>query len=215
MRPQPPRRSTHITHSPLTRLVFDRWGDYGRPVLLLHGLAFDRTIWWPAAADLVMITSCTVIAVDLPGHGQSPPRDDYRPQRLARDLATLIDGLGLRRAPIVVGHGASSRLAAAFGQDYATHHLVTVDEPPAAARTLHDLVTTAGLDDVPPIYRPYAEPRTDVALLPAYESWLDQPPAHRNQPALTGGPRRRELSDKPFAQLTDPQAFAAQLRDLL
>jgi hypothetical protein len=36
MHPQPPRRTTH------TPFVYDRWGRYGRPVVLLRGLLFDR-----------------------------------------------------------------------------------------------------------------------------------------------------------------------------
>src|SRR5436190_14542510 len=103
MEPQPPLRTTHTTRSPKNILMYDRWGEFGRPVVLLHGLLFDRTMWWPAAADLAS-AHCTIVAPDLPGHGQSPPRDDYRLERIARDLARLVDSLGLHRAPILVGH---------------------------------------------------------------------------------------------------------------
>jgi len=76
MRPQPPLRTQHVAGNPKTLLVYDRWGSFGRPVVLLHGLLFDRTMWWPVAADLAATTSCTIVAPDLPGHGQSPLRDD-------------------------------------------------------------------------------------------------------------------------------------------
>jgi pimeloyl-ACP methyl ester carboxylesterase len=51
-----------------------------------------------------LATSCTVIAPDLPGQGASPDRADYSPERVARDLATLIHNLDLHRAPIIVAH---------------------------------------------------------------------------------------------------------------
>jgi pimeloyl-ACP methyl ester carboxylesterase len=213
MHPQPPRRTTHTTASPKNLLVYDRWGDVGRPVLLLHGLLFDRTMWWPVAAEL---TNCTVVAPDLPGHGQSPPRDDCRIERIAADLAGLVHALGLIRAPVVVGHAASALLAMAFADTYATHCVLTVDEPPADAAAIEDLTTTAGLHGVPEIYRPYVRPRADPALLRAYESWLAQPPTRRNQPAMAGpGASRVTGATGPFLHLTDPAGFAAELRDLL
>nr|BFE77364.1 hypothetical protein GCM10020092_106650 [Actinoplanes digitatis] len=127
---------------------------------------------------------------DLPGHGQSPPRDDCRVEDLAAQLAVLVHQLGLHRAPIVVGHASASRLAAAFAADHATHDLVTVDEPPVDATDVEDLIAAARPGDVPEHYQPYARPRTDPALLCAYGSWLHQPPARRNQPALAEPGRR-------------------------
>ncbi|GID95558.1 alpha/beta fold hydrolase [Amorphoplanes digitatis] len=213
MHPQPPLRTTHVAGNPTAMLMFDRWGQFGRPVLLLHGLLFDRTMWWPAAAALAG-PRCTVVAPDLPGHGQSPPRDDCRVEDLAAQLAVLVHQLGLHRAPIVVGHASASRLAAAFAAGHATHDLVTVDEPPVDATDVEDLIAAARPGDVPEHYQPYARPRTDPALLCAYGSWLHQPPARRNQPALAGRAGGRPPAG-PFAHLTDPDAFAAQLRELL
>jgi pimeloyl-ACP methyl ester carboxylesterase len=49
-----------------------RWSRYGRPVLLLHGLLFDRTMWWSVGVELAGV--CTVVASDLPGHADSMAR---------------------------------------------------------------------------------------------------------------------------------------------
>lgn len=215
MHPQPPLRTTHVTASPKNLLVYDRWGQFGRPVVLLHGLMFDRTMWWPVAAELAG-GACTVIAPDLPGHGQSPPRNDYSLEQIAADLAGLVDFLALHRAPVVVGHAASALLASAFADAYATHHVLTLGEPSAEASTIDDLATTDGLDTVPEALRPYAAPRTDRAPLRAYESWLAQPPTRRNQLAMAGRtPGRPSRPAGPLAHLTDPQGFAAELRALL
>jgi pimeloyl-ACP methyl ester carboxylesterase len=214
MHPQPPRRTTHVAGSPRSMLVYDRWGGFGRPVLLLHGLLFDRTMWWPLAAELAP-AACTVVAPDLPGHGDSPGREDCRLDDIARELAALVHRLGLHRAPVVVGHAASAPLAAAFAESYATHGLLTVDEPPSGTADVAGLVAAAGVDRVPEILRPYCRPRHDAALLEAYAGWLRHPHPRRTEPALAGRAASRPLPDGPFAPLTDPEGFAARLRSLL
>jgi pimeloyl-ACP methyl ester carboxylesterase len=140
-------------------LVYDRWGRYGRPVLLLHGLLFDRTMWWPVAAELATSTTCTVIAPDLPGHGDSPHRTDPDPAKLAADLAALVHRLDLQRAPILVGHAESGALAHAFGDRFAAHEILTVDD------------LGNGETEIPEHYRPYAQARVDPELSTAYENW--------------------------------------------
>src|SRR4051795_11357422 len=175
MQPQPPRRSTHASGGPKNLLVYDRWGAYGRPVLLLHGLLFDRTMWWPVAAELATASSCTVVAPDLPGHGQTPPRDDCAPERIARDLATLINNLDLHRAPVIVGHATAAPLAHTFAAAYATHHVLTLDEPAGSPTGVDDVIAAARVEEVPEFYRPYAQPREDPELLSAYASWLPSP----------------------------------------
>jgi pimeloyl-ACP methyl ester carboxylesterase len=207
MQPQPPRRSTHASGGPKTLLVYDRWGAYGRPVLLLHGLLFDRMMWWPVAAELATASTCTVVAPDLPGHGQTPPREDCSPSRIARDLATLINNLDLHRAPVIVGHATAAPLAHAFASAYATHHVLTLDEPAETPAGVDDVIAAARVSEVPEFYRPYAQPREDPELLAPYRSWLRKPTAEMvpaGRPALTR-----------FAHLADPEGFAAGLRDLL
>jgi pimeloyl-ACP methyl ester carboxylesterase len=214
MRPQPPRRSTHASGAPQSPIRFDRWGGGGRPVLLLHGLLFDRTMWWPVAAELAGV-DCSVIAPDLPGHGESPGRDDHRPERVAADLAALVHGLGLRRAPLVVGHATSAWLAAAFADAYAIHHLLTVDEPVGApAADLDAVLAIADPAAVPAAYRPFAQARRDPALLRSYASWWAGPPARRTVPAGPGG-SASPIAEGAFRHLTDPAGFAAEVRALL
>ena len=214
MEPQPPRRTTHTSGGPTHLLMYDRWGRYGRPVVLLHGLLFDRTMWWPVAAELA--TACTVVAADLPGHGQSPPRIDNSPDRIAADLATLVLNLGLHRAPVIVGHATSAWLATAFANAYATHHVLTIDEPDTDLTGVDDLIQAAHLEQVPEMYRPYAQPPHDPALLRAYDSWLAQPPTRRTQPAMAGSAANRPTApEQRFPHLTDPTEFAAELRGLL
>ena len=50
--------------------------DDGRPpVVLLHGLTFDRSMWRPALDELAGLDPRRrVLALDLPGHGESASR---------------------------------------------------------------------------------------------------------------------------------------------
>src|SRR4051812_19964954 len=82
----------------------------GVPVVLLHGLTFDRRSWDPVVDRLARDVLC--IAVDLPGHGQSGgsamPFDG-----LAALLRRHLDDLGVDR-PVVVGRSMSGGLAIAY-----------------------------------------------------------------------------------------------------
>jgi pimeloyl-ACP methyl ester carboxylesterase len=82
-------------------LAFDRTGT-GEPLLLLHGLGSARTTWDPLTAGLA--TDYDVLAVDLPGHGDSPalPRTEpATPARLAKTVAGLLEDLGLDRVHVM------------------------------------------------------------------------------------------------------------------
>lgn len=74
----------------------------GPALLLLHGIGSRGLSWWPVIDALA--PRFRLFVPDLRGHGDSdkPPAgyliDDY-----ARDLAGLIDALGLAR-PLIVGH---------------------------------------------------------------------------------------------------------------
>ena len=207
--PQPRRRTTHAYGTPKNLLVYDRWGGYGRPVVLLHGLLFDRTMWWPTAADLG--GSCTAVAVDLPGHGDSAAREHYHLDQLTHDLAMLISRLDLRRAPILVAHAEAAPIAGAFADRYATHAVISVG--PAAA-------TDAGLESVPQLYRQFAVLRDDRALRQAYLASMSRPSDRPRTAAPT--PARVRVREAPqahpdddrFPHLRDPAAFAAMLRGL-
>ncbi|AEV84076.1 homoserine O-acetyltransferase [Actinoplanes sp. SE50] len=192
MHPQPPRRTTHAHGTPHNRLVYDRWGRFGRPVVLLHGLFYDRTMWWPVAAELD--AGCAAVAVDLPGHGESAPRADL--SRLTEDLAALIRGLDLHRAPILVAHAGAARLARAFAEKYAVQHVLTVDDG-----------TDTDLSVVPAAYRQFAVPRRpDRAVTAAYREWAAVPVG-------AGHPASR--AEGTFPHLRDPAAFAALLHNLV
>ncbi len=80
-------------------LAHDRSGS-GEPLVLLHGFGSFRGVWRPVLPMLERERE--VIALDLPGFGDSPPDLDHpTPRRLAERVARFMDDeLGLDRAHV-------------------------------------------------------------------------------------------------------------------
>ena len=91
----------------MSGLAFDRAGS-GPPLVLLHPLGADRRVWRPVLP--LLEPQRDVIAVDLPGFGDSPPLASASPADLARGLIGLLDELGLR-APHVAGNSLGGWVA--------------------------------------------------------------------------------------------------------
>jgi pimeloyl-ACP methyl ester carboxylesterase len=212
--PMPPVRTSHVWCAPAGPWCYDLWGRHGRPVVLIPPVLFERTVWWPAAADLR--AHATVLAVDLPGNGQSAPREHYDPGELVDDLACLLHSLDLRQAPVVVGHGSSASLAELFAARYATHAVVTVDAPGTThPREVGSYLAGLHLDVLPPEYRDLVTPRRDPGLLSAYADCLSP-----GRPPGTGpgaAPWRHEVHNMGgrLAHLTEITRFVRDIRRLL
>jgi pimeloyl-ACP methyl ester carboxylesterase len=61
-------------------LAVDDVGDADArpPLVLLHGLTFDRTMWQPTLTELARIDpGRRALVLDLPGHGQSSGWESY------------------------------------------------------------------------------------------------------------------------------------------
>ncbi|MET7443587.1 alpha/beta fold hydrolase [Streptomyces sp. NPDC004082] len=97
-------------------LSYTRVGT-GEPLLLLHGIGHHRQAWDPVLH--ILAAERDVIAVDLPGFGESPAL----PVGLTHDLATMnaalsafCDALDLDR-PHVAGNSLGGLLALGLGRD--------------------------------------------------------------------------------------------------
>ncbi|GAA2697982.1 alpha/beta fold hydrolase [Actinoplanes palleronii] len=232
----PPLRTSHAWQGLQGRWCYDTWGRNGRPVVLLPAVLFGRELWWPLAAELR--PHATVIAVDLPGHRDSGDRRGrYTPDDLIDDLAGLIYSLGVRRAPVVVGHASSAALATLFATRYATHAVVTVDATvpadPATSAAIDGAAYLAALplDDIPAAFRSLAQPSDESGLLRAYQPCLDLTvtPApgtaalavHSSPPVSCPGAARhcwqQHIYHRPgrFAHLTDVRRLASDITTLV
>src|SRR5215831_1311307 len=76
----------------------------GQPVILIHGLYSSALMNWqmPGTVDLLS-RNYQVIALDLPGHGQSDRPQDQAAYgtELVEDITRLLDHLEIKRAHIV------------------------------------------------------------------------------------------------------------------
>ncbi|OAH16128.1 alpha/beta fold hydrolase [Streptomyces jeddahensis] len=105
------------SHGPRTvSLAYTRVGA-GEPLLLLHGIGHHRQAWDPVID--ILATERDVIAVDLPGFGESPAL----PDGLAYDLSTVVPALGSLctaleiERPHVAGNSLGGLLALELGRE--------------------------------------------------------------------------------------------------
>lgn len=130
----------------------------GRPLLLIHGLGGTRQTWRHVVGPLAR--THTVLAPDLPGHGESaPPAGDYSLGAHAAALRDLLVALGHTGAT-VVGHSLGGGIAMQFAYQFPdrTHRLALISSgglgaelsPMLRAATLPGAaVITGGLGKLP------------------------------------------------------------------
>ena len=97
-------------------VAYDRAGS-GEPLVLLHGLGGSRRIWAPVIERLA--AERDVVAVDLPGFGESPPLPDgvrASAANLGAAVAELCDELELRR-PHLAGNSLGAWAALEMAKD--------------------------------------------------------------------------------------------------
>lgn len=130
-------------------LAYDRSGQ-GPPLVLLHPLGADRRVWDPIVDRLR--DHRELIAIDLPGFGESPVFDRVpTPRALAAVVAEQLRDVGIER-PHVAGNSLGGWIALELG-------LV------GAARTVTG-IAPAGLWPGPLTPKPVIAHRLAAALLP-------------------------------------------------
>ena len=101
----------------------------GSAVVLLHGLACGKRVWFHQIRALR--NRFRVIAYDQRGHGETdapPVATDYSGGHLARDLVGVLDALKIERAAIVgFSLGGGPALALAASKPERVSHLVLAD----------------------------------------------------------------------------------------
>ena len=175
-----------------------------RPVLLLvHGMAGSSTTWrevMPALAERY-----TVIAPDLPGHGESDkPRQDYSLGAHANVLRDLLIALGIDHAT-VVGHSLGGGVAMQLAYQH----------PQLCERLV--LVASGGLGhDVSWMLRALAFPGVEYltpVLFPSFVRSAGNAISRRLRSLGLRAPRVEEQW-RSYVSLTDPETRHAFLRTL-
>ena len=168
-----------------------REAGLGPPVLLIHGVGLNADAWEPQIVTLS--ARRRVIAVDLPGHGQSDPLpdaaglDDY-----VAPIVGLIDALGLSPVP-VVGHSMGALIALGLALDH--------------AEKIAALVTLNGVYCRDPLARSAVELRAAQLTGGAFEV---AGPIARWYPDDPNGALARRTAD--WLHAVDPGSYAAAYR---
>jgi pimeloyl-ACP methyl ester carboxylesterase len=95
--------STFISHRRTVatasgEIAYTEWGT-GPAAVFVHGVGTSGVLWRNAIERLSDTTRC--IAVDLPGHGASPAREDPTVQAMAQAVIDLCAALGLEQVDLV------------------------------------------------------------------------------------------------------------------
>jgi pimeloyl-ACP methyl ester carboxylesterase len=195
----------------------------GEPVLLLvHGWGGDSRVW-----DPIPFTGCRTVAVDLRGHGRSPPPDGgYRPTDLAGDLAQLL--ARLRVPPVVaVGHSMGAQVVTALAVEHPAlvAALVVIDPAYGAdareargfgarlaqLRTEGAAAAVRQLGTLPPAVRDQLLATAGLVLAACYAGMYTDPGAFGARPAAERYLRRRHCPVLCLRSLAEPARWEAAL----
>lgn len=141
-----------VVATPAGWISYTRAGS-GPPIVLVHGLGHSQQTWRFLVSSLAQ--SHTVVAVDLPGHGESDePAIGYSPAAHATALRDLLEKLDLNDVT-VIGHSLGGGVAMQFAYQF----------PELTARLI--LISPGGLGkEVTPLLR--------AAVIPGAGFLLDQ-----------------------------------------
>src|SRR6266550_2600007 len=124
-----------------TRIHYQNYGKGREALVLIHGWTCSIEYWRDLIPDLSKRSR--VIAIDLPGHGQSDkPRVAYTMDLFARAVDAVIRDAGVKRA-VLVGHSMGTPIARQFYRNFPkkTLAIVIVD---GALRPFADRKTMEG-----------------------------------------------------------------------
>ena len=132
------------------------WEKEKVPLLLIHGMGVDHTIWFRVVP--VLACSYPTITVDCRGHGRSSkPAGGYKMENMAEDIRGLISYLKVDKVNIVgTSMGGMIAQQLAFLQPSTVNSLVllgTFCKPPKEVNLEERLGFFAEVEDLEPFYR--------------------------------------------------------------
>lgn len=118
-----PMRQTEIDAGRM-RIRVDDHGGEGLPIVLLHGLASNASIWHLVAPTLA--SRFRVVAIDQRNHGGSSDAESFSFDELVSDVDAVVEALDLER-PVVVGHSWGASVAMTYAASRACAAAIGVD----------------------------------------------------------------------------------------
>ena len=96
------------------------------PIVLLHGLTFDRRMWDPVLAALP--AGRCALALDLPAHGASPGIEGRGLAPVVEAVHAAVQAAGLRR-PVMVGHSIGGPIVSIYASEHPAAAVVSIEAP--------------------------------------------------------------------------------------
>src|SRR5947209_4609740 len=169
------RNATRRAETPeqitIAGMAADLYGfaDERPPLVLLPGLTFDRRIWQPVLGHLARIDpGRQVLALDLPGHGESPDQLPHSMAHIAGLIRQAVQGAGLD-APVMVGHSMAGGFASVYASQHRTSGVINIDAlpDPAMFALLRSMEGQIRGDGFPGVWAKMEQSfRTDLLPLP-------------------------------------------------
>jgi pimeloyl-ACP methyl ester carboxylesterase len=128
--------------------------DERPPLVLLHGLTFDRRIWRPVLVHLARLDpGRQILSLDLPGHGESPSQLPHSAQHIVGLIHQAVEEAGLA-APVVVGHSIAGGFASVYAGQHPVRGVVNLDAlpDPAVLRQLRSAAEQIRGDGFPGVW---------------------------------------------------------------
>ncbi len=98
------------------RMGYEDTGHVGHPIVLIHGLGLDRSIWREVADTY--LSRQRVIIPDVRGHGESEATEGvYSMTLLAEDIMKLLNFLNIEKA-VICGHSMGGYITLAFAEKF-------------------------------------------------------------------------------------------------
>ena len=177
--------------------------DARPPLVLLHGLTFDRTMWQPALDQLGPIDpGRRALAFDLPGHGESPGWESYDVDSVAHGVHRAVVEAGLDE-PVIVGHSLAAVIATVYAAQFPTRGVVNVDQPlqvTAFAGFLQSIADQLRGPGFPAVWEQFAA-SMHVEMLPASAQQLVQSTSNPRQDLVLG--YWREVLEQPASEIAE------------
>jgi len=107
------------------------------PILLLHGVASNRTRWTEFVESTTLTRFADVLRIDLRGHGESTAAGKLTLERWCDDLAALLVARRETRATLI-GHSLGAQIALAFAARYPNQCAALALIDPVFRAALHD-----------------------------------------------------------------------------
>lgn len=152
-------------------IAYTEFGD-GPAAVFVHGIGTNGVLWRHVIGELADTSRC--VAIDLPGHGGTPPSEHSSVGAMAEMLAGLCDGLGLGQVDLV-----ANDTGGALAQIFAARH-------PERLRSLALTNCDTEGNFPPPEFAPTIEAARRGELAESMVALLSAPAAWRRSP-LAGG----------------------------